>query len=127
MSDTIPPVWARAALEAAILAALGGGPRHGYALASRLEEVGFGRVRGGSLYPVLGRLEESGALRSAWVAAESGPGRKEYELTDVGRARLAELRAGIGRVQSALDALDDATDTTDIASSSDATTTGATP
>ncbi len=81
--------WLRAVLEVAVLAVLTEGPRHGYALAQRLVAVGLGNVTGGVLYPVLGRLEASGAVTSTWQAGDGGPGRKVYELTRTGRRRLA--------------------------------------
>lgn len=74
----------------AILGSLRDGPLHGYALAQSLQERGFGLLRGGSLYPVLARLESDGHVRAAWVEGASGPGRKDYTLTAGGRAHLTE-------------------------------------
>lgn len=83
-----PAPWVRAALELAILGSLREGPLHGYALAQSLQARGFGRLRGGSLYPVLARLEQDGHVRAAWVEGDGGPGRKDYTLTPDGRAHL---------------------------------------
>jgi PadR family transcriptional regulator PadR len=90
MSDaaTWPAPWVRAALDLAVLASLTGGRLHGYAIAQSLAVHGFGRLKGGSLYPVLGRLEEAGDVEAAWVEGQGGPGRREYELTNAGRDRL---------------------------------------
>lgn len=71
-----------------MLATLDGGPLHGYALAQVLAERGFGLLKGGSLYPVLNRLEEAGDVAATWVEGHGGPGRKAYDLTAQGRARL---------------------------------------
>lgn len=84
-----PAPWVRAALDLAVLAALDGGALHGYAIAQELAGRGFGLLRGGSLYPVLGRLEEGGDVVATWVEGQGGPGRKAYDLTERGRARLA--------------------------------------
>lgn len=84
--------WVRGSLELALLAALAGGERHGYALAQRLAEQGLGQIRGGVLYPVLGKLEAAGAVRAEWLPGEGGPGRKVYAITAAGRERLAEER-----------------------------------
>jgi PadR family transcriptional regulator PadR len=81
--------WVRGALELAVIAVLTEGDRHGYALAQRLAEFGLGPVRGGALYPVLGRLEADGSVRSEWEPGVGGPGRKVYSLTDAGHTRLA--------------------------------------
>ncbi|MEU5553922.1 MULTISPECIES: PadR family transcriptional regulator [unclassified Micromonospora] len=107
MSATVDPAtgWLRASLGLAILAVLTEGERHGYALAQRLADHGLGAVRGGALYPVLGRLEADGAVRSDWLPGERGPGRKAYSITTAGRQRLAEERARWGEFTSAFDRL----------------------
>lgn len=83
-----PTPWVRAALDLAVLASLTEGRRHGYAIAQALAAHGFGLLKGGSLYPVLGRLEDAGDVEAAWVEGDGGPGRKEYALTEAGRDRL---------------------------------------
>ncbi|MEV7087830.1 PadR family transcriptional regulator [Streptomyces sp. NPDC093085] len=92
-SADVTTAWVRAALELAVLAVLTEGDRHGYALAQRLDEYAIGPIRGGSLYPVLGRLETEGSVRSLWQAGEGGPGRKVYALTEAGLRRLDADRA----------------------------------
>ena len=53
-----PGDWLRGVLEIAVLRCLAdGGPSYGYAIALALEEAGLGQVKGGTLYPLLGRLE----------------------------------------------------------------------
>lgn len=97
MDDAVarwPAPWVRAALDLAVLGSLTEGPRHGYAIAQVLAARGFGLLRGGSLYPVLNRLQESGHLEALWVEGHSGPGRREYALSHAGRRRLTDdLRA----------------------------------
>ncbi|CUR58574.1 Putative PadR family transcriptional regulator (fragment) [metagenome] len=90
MSDTAdwPAPWVRAALDLAVLASLTSGRLHGYAIAQSLASHGFGLLKGGSLYPVLSRLEEAGDVEAAWTEGQGGPGRREYELTSAGRDRL---------------------------------------
>ena len=83
-----PAPWVRAALDLAVLATLTEGRLHGYAIAQSLAAHGFGLLKGGSLYPVLGRLEEAGDVEASWVEGHGGPGRREYELTAGGRERL---------------------------------------
>ncbi|GIM89874.1 PadR family transcriptional regulator [Paractinoplanes toevensis] len=84
--------WLRGALDLAILAVLSEGDRHGYALAQRLAEHGVGQIKGGALYPVLGRLEAAGAVAADWQPGEGGPGRKVYAITPAGRDRLTAER-----------------------------------
>lgn len=79
----------RAALSLCVLKALDGGAAYGYAIASRLERQGLGAVRGGTLYPLLTRLESAGWVTASWQAGDGGPGRKYFSLTPAGRRELA--------------------------------------
>lgn len=85
-----PAEWMRGVLEVCVLAVLDGGPTYGYAISASLEQAGLGVVKGGTLYPLLGRLEAAGLVEVQWRAGESGPGRKYYELNDAGRRALAD-------------------------------------
>ena len=94
MSDEMwPTEWLRGVLELAVLRTLADGPTYGYALASRLADEGLGTVKGGTLYPLLARLEENGLVSTEWRAGDGGPGRKFYELTAAGRTALADATA----------------------------------
>ena len=97
-----PSPWVRAALGTAILAALEGGPLHGYGIAVALQGRGFGRPKGGSLYPLLTKLESDGAVTATWEQGASGPGRKIYALTDTGRTRLEQERSSWHELAGAL-------------------------
>ncbi|RZU62170.1 PadR family transcriptional regulator [Zhihengliuella halotolerans] len=91
MSDTEqrwPSEWMRGVLGTCVLRTLDDGPIYGYAIAQRLAESGLGVVKGGTLYPLLTRLEEAGWVTAEWRAGEAGPGRKYYVLTDDGRSEL---------------------------------------
>ena len=46
----------------------------------------------GTLYPMLIRLKNQGALTYRWEESTSGPPRKYFCLTDEGRQLLAQLR-----------------------------------
>lgn len=72
------------------------GPTHGYQIAQRLRDAGLGDIKGGTLYPVLGRLEDRGHLRSHWTGGVGGPGRKVVGITDEGVRVLDELVADWG-------------------------------
>src|SRR5690606_2631330 len=45
----------------------------------------------GTLYPLLTRLKNNELLSYNWVESTSGPPRKYYELTDVGRGMVQQL------------------------------------
>ena len=88
-SSPWPSDWVRAALALCVLRTLAAGPTYGYAIAGALEEAGFGTVKGGTLYPLLGRLEAAGWVSVEWRAGDGGPGRKYFQLTAEG---IEELR-----------------------------------
>jgi PadR family transcriptional regulator PadR len=95
------PIWLRGVLDLCLLALLVENEAYGYELARRLEDLGFGAVPGGSLYPALLRREKLGHLRSDWRAGEGGPGRKYYAITARGHAALKrEADAWRGFAQS---------------------------
>jgi transcriptional regulator len=68
------------------------GPLHGYGLARRIEQISGDilAVNQGTLYPVLLKLEQEGAIASDWGASENNRRARVYRLTRVGRKQLAE-------------------------------------
>ncbi len=103
-----PTAWTRASLELTVLALVCScGPIHGYDVAQRLLHAGLGEVKGGTLYPVLGRLEDQGLVNSRWAAGDGGPGRKVIAATVAGRealsARRVLWREWTGRVAAVVD------------------------
>jgi PadR family transcriptional regulator PadR len=65
---------------------------YGYQIAKRLEEVGEGVLAGkqSALYPVLRNLEGGGLLASEVEPSVSGPPRRYYRITKLGREVLRE-------------------------------------
>lgn len=78
----------RGAVAASILTLLDERPMHGYELIGALEERSGGRWRPspGAIYPALGKLEHRG-----FVTSDEVDDKKQYQLTDAGRERLAEF------------------------------------
>lgn len=76
----------RGALLMCVLAIVAEEETYGYAIAQRLQSAGLGSVKGGTLYPILTRLEEDGWVTSRWEAGGGGPGRKYFTATAAGRA-----------------------------------------
>jgi PadR family transcriptional regulator, regulatory protein PadR len=70
------------------------GPLHGYGLARRIEQIsGDLTLNQGTLYPVLLKLEQAGAIASDWGASENNRRARFYRLTRAGRKLLqAETR-----------------------------------
>ena len=82
--------FARDINELLVLAALRGGPRHGYQIALDVEtdSNGLFRFRHGTLYPILHRLEDEGLIRGTW-SKEGRRRKKIYALTDRGARHLS--------------------------------------
>ncbi|MEU5220782.1 helix-turn-helix transcriptional regulator [Streptomyces sp. NPDC020807] len=76
-------------LDLLVLSRLTDGESYGYEIAKALAEAGLGEIKGGTLYPVLNRLEQAGLVEAEFRAAERGPGRRYYRLTARGRDHLA--------------------------------------
>lgn len=71
------------------------GSLHGYGIARRIEQISGDllAVNQGTLYPVLLKLEQEGAIASEWGASENNRRARFYRLTREGRKRLqAETR-----------------------------------
>jgi transcriptional regulator len=66
------------------------GPLHGYGIARRIEQISGDllSVNQGTLYPVLLRLEQEGAVESDWGASENNRRARYYRLTREGRRQL---------------------------------------
>lgn len=66
------------------------GPLHGYGIARRIEQISGDvlTVNQGTLYPVLLRLEQEGAIASEWRPSENNRRACFYRLTNTGRKLL---------------------------------------
>ena len=73
-----------------VLAALGPGPLHGYGIIKAVEEMSEGRVRlrAGTLYGALERLESQGYVAFDGEGSDGGPARRYYRLTTAGQQLL---------------------------------------
>lgn len=83
------------------------GPSHGYAIASRLEQVSGGRVQlnMGTLYPGLMRLEQRGAVRGTWGVTDNNRRARFYAITATGKKLLAAERTEWDRMVGIMQAI----------------------
>jgi PadR family transcriptional regulator PadR len=104
---TPPPDLLQGTLDLLVLRTLQTGPKHGWAVAERIQQISNDvlRVNQGSLYPALHRLEHKGWIAANWGVSELGRRAKFYELTPAGRRHLAaqsnawqRMTDAIGRV-----------------------------
>jgi len=91
-------------LDLLILKTLSLEPKHGWAIAKRIQQVSGEvlQVQQGSLYPALHRLEQQGWIRSKWAESETGREAKFYALTAAGRKHLEEEAAKWKRLSGAI-------------------------
>ena len=91
-------------LDLLILKAVSLGPRHGYGVLLRIEQISGGsfHIEQGALYPALFRLEHQGLLNSEWGTSENNRRAKFYQLTPAGVRRLKEETQSWNRTASAV-------------------------
>ena len=83
----------RGHLETMVLSVLESDEAHGFEVWRRLEDAGCGalKLKEGSLYPALYRLEKNSLVKAQWESGNSqrrGPRRRIYRLTPKGRRKL---------------------------------------
>jgi transcriptional regulator len=91
-------------LDLMILKTLAAGPRHGYAIAQRINQTSRALVQvpQGSLYPALHRLERRGLLAATWTETDTGRRARVYRLTRKGQTALDREVAGWQRLSRAI-------------------------
>ena len=87
----------RGHLETMVLSALERGRAHGLEILQRLDQAGCNllRLKEGSLYPALYRLEAAGKVEAVWEEephGRRGARRRIYRLTSKGKRELAKGR-----------------------------------
>lgn len=94
-------------LDMLILQTLQWGPQHGYGImqALRVHSGEVLQVETGSLYPALHRLERQRWVRSEWKHTESKQRAKYYQITTVGKKRLASDLSRWQRIVEAIGAV----------------------
>jgi PadR family transcriptional regulator PadR len=82
-------------------------PMYGYQIAKRLEQLGDGVLAGkqSALYPVLRNLEGAGLLESFVEPSSSGPPRRYYRATPIGRIALGEWAAAWRATRNSVDSV----------------------
>jgi PadR family transcriptional regulator PadR len=91
-------------LDLLILKILALGPKHGWAIAKRIQQITREvlQVQQGSLYPALHRLEQKALIKARWAETETGREAKFYSLTAAGRVQLEKEEANWSRLSAAI-------------------------
>ena len=94
----------RGTLDMLILKTLVPGPRHGWGISQRIQQVSDAvlHVNQGSLYPALHRLEQQGLIVASWGNSENNRQAKYYALTRTGRRQLVDETAHWSRLAGAV-------------------------
>lgn len=91
MSPDLGAQMRKGVVEYCVLALLAGEPMYGWQLSESLTQAGLiGSI--GTLYPLLARLRENEWVLTFDQPSPSGPARKYYQLSPLGRAQLALFR-----------------------------------
>ncbi|SPE38970.1 Transcriptional regulator, PadR family [Candidatus Sulfopaludibacter sp. SbA3] len=79
-------------------------PRHGWAIAKRIEETSHEEllIQQGSLYPALHRLEQQAWITAEWRKTETGRMAKFYSLTRSGRRQFEKELESWTRLSAAV-------------------------
>jgi len=77
---------------------------HGWGITLHIERISDDvlRVEEGSLYPALHRLEQDGWIESEWGLSENNRRARYYQITDLGRKKLAEERDSWRKITDAV-------------------------
>src|ERR1700693_2414539 len=91
-------------LDLLILKAVSLGPRHGYGVLLRIEQISGGsfHIEQGVLYPALFCLVHQCLLKSEWGTSHNNRRAKFYQLTAAGRKRLRVETESWNRLTSAM-------------------------
>jgi PadR family transcriptional regulator PadR len=91
----LPKTLTAAAIRPIVLSTLAAGEAYGYQLSQRVELISGGNIEwnAGTLYPVLHRLETELLIESVWKPSDSGPRRKYYHLTAIGKQAVETEKA----------------------------------
>lgn len=103
MTDSIQIQLRKGALDLCVLAVLSRGESYGYEIASTLvAAVGMGE---GTIYPLMRRMQNEGLVATRLVESSSGPPRKYYRLTPLGRTVFEAHRSDWRSFATAVDKL----------------------
>ena len=103
-TDNVPSQMRKGVLEYCILCILRKKDAYASNIIDELKAANMIVVEG-TLYPLLIRQKNQGLLTYRWEESTQGPPRKYYEITDKGRAQLAEMDAAWQEMVLSIDTL----------------------
>ena len=92
-------------IELCVMAALREGETYGYQLLQRLRNIAALSISESTVYPLLARLTREGMVTVRDAPSPTGPPRRYYRLTPLGRSRLRQMENHWQSVQNNVSAL----------------------
>ena len=89
-------------MEFCILNLLRHGESYGYEILQSLQRIEELVVTDSTVYPILSRLRKDGYLKVHVKPSSSGPPRRYFSLTALGRQRVQEMNIYWGSLQTAI-------------------------
>lgn len=65
---------------------------YGYDLIKELQEAGFSEIKGGTVYPLLTKLEKKQLIKGETKPSTDGPNRKYFTITEDGEKHLLAFK-----------------------------------
>ncbi|MGG0656238.1 PadR family transcriptional regulator [Rummeliibacillus pycnus] len=79
-------------LEGCVLSIIKQQPVYGYELVQMMRNYGFTTIVGGTIYPLMQKLEKQGLIKTKELASPDGPNRKYFFITPDGEQQLEGFR-----------------------------------
>ena len=82
----------KGSIDSLLLCLIGQQPMYGYQIIKELgrRSEGYFKLKEGTLYPALYRLERAGLIQGKWQMLSGGRQRRYYHITEKGYSTLAE-------------------------------------
>ncbi|MFB6467883.1 PadR family transcriptional regulator [Cytobacillus sp. Hz8] len=79
-------------LEGCVLSIIKEQRVYGYELVQMMRNYGFTTMVGGTIYPLMQKLEKQGLIKSTELASPDGPNRKYFFITPEGEHQLEDFK-----------------------------------
>ncbi len=79
-------------LDGCVVAIIAEKESYGYELMQVLKEKGFTNIVGGTLYPLLQKLEKKNYIAGTIKESPDGPDRRYFSITEEGKVYLADFK-----------------------------------
>lgn len=86
------PQLLKGVLDGCVLKLISRKEIYGYDLIKGLQDEGFSEIKGGTIYPLLQKLEKNMFIIGKSKPSPEGPNRKYFTITDKGLKELDEFR-----------------------------------